>query len=88
MVGTPVSAIGCTRTERLDVRLEIPLLRRRYLPITTLFLEVRNFLNEENIDVIADPRMFESTGEPDNPFPVQSTVFIRHFLYINRSAPC
>ncbi|SVB73694.1 uncharacterized protein METZ01_LOCUS226548, partial [marine metagenome] len=59
-------------TKRLDVRLDVPLLRRRSLPITTMFLEVRNLLNEENIDVIADPRAFESTGEPDNPLFRQS----------------
>ena len=59
-------------TERLDVRLDIPLLYRRSLPITSLFLEVRNLLNEENIVVIADPHAFERTGKPDNPFFRQS----------------
>ncbi|SVB73692.1 uncharacterized protein METZ01_LOCUS226546, partial [marine metagenome] len=31
--------------------------------------------------------LYHAVARPDNPFPVQSTVFIRHFLYINRSTP-
>ncbi len=31
--------------------------------------------------------LYHAVARPDNPVPVQSTVFVRHFLYINRSAP-
>ena len=44
----------------------MPVLGAKSMPIATLFIEVRNLLNDVNVDVVADPRLYEKSGQPDN----------------------
>lgn len=60
-----VTAFGPWR-RTIDGRLDVPVLGTKSAPIATLFIEVRNLLNDVNVDVVADPRLYESGGPPDN----------------------
>lgn len=59
-------------TRRIDARVDVPLPFRSLFPATTVFCEIRNLANDQNLDVIPDPRWFENTGQPDNPVLNQS----------------
>ncbi|MBT5871804.1 MAG: TonB-dependent receptor, partial [Candidatus Latescibacteria bacterium] len=61
----PATAFGSWR-RTIDGRIDVPVLGAKSMPIATLFIEVRNLLNDVNVDVVADPRLYEKSGQPDN----------------------
>ena len=51
---------------RFDSRIDIPITGQSGRIKPTMFIEIRNLLDRKNVDRIPDPRLFESTGLPDN----------------------
>jgi len=56
---------------RLDSRVDIPVSGQNGRIKPSVFIEIRNLLDRNNVDIIPDSRSFELTGIPDNPITDQ-----------------